>query len=156
MVTSQVAGVREEMRGSVLDDSFYFGSGDILIGGAGNDTFQADALTALYHVGSNGQALDTTKIAVLQDFSQGSDKIQLGGAEYGNLGTLDNTNFVTLDTAYAGDNITGNAKYDMQAGVFIFDANNNLIYDDNGSADGYTIIAHSDGDGIAASDIHIV
>jgi hypothetical protein len=31
-----------------------------------------------------------------------------------------------------------------------------LIYDDNGSADGYTIIAHSDGDGIAASDIHIV
>ncbi len=131
------------------DDRIAGGAGaDVLSGGLGADTFAFSALTDGGSVALN-QTVSASGVSgdFIADFSAISgDIIELLGAAFGLTAVTTGVNFSVLDSGveYNGANIaTGsNTAFDAGAAALIQDGVGNLIYDANGAADGYTILAN--------------
>jgi T5SS/PEP-CTERM-associated repeat protein len=160
------------------DDLYGGGAGvgehDILDGGAGADFltgtagsadfFQNTTSADNFHAVVNGTVSSVTagqSIDQISNFEVGTDKITFEGDYFTHVVAAFNEgiNFSTLAVGveYDGTNAGTNAAYDAKDDALILDGNGNLIYDDNGSDDGYTIVAHVETTGgtVTASDIQV-
>ncbi|MEM7225361.1 MAG: cadherin-like domain-containing protein, partial [Pseudomonadota bacterium] len=131
------------LQGSDGDDVLIGGGGmDTLVGGAGADKFffltPEDGAT----VGQN-QPVSVSGASgdIIADFqiSQG-DTIGINGEAFG-VTDLTAANFATIEGEYDGTNSQGEA-YGNGDPAFLADGQGNLIYDQNGAAEGYTIVAN--------------
>ncbi|WP_374372637.1 cadherin domain-containing protein [Dongia sp.] len=121
---------------------------DVMTGGGGNDLFQNQSTDDNYSVASN-VAASTVNVSLLDritDFDATADKVIFtalydgaGGWQAGHL-FAEGIDFSTITDSYDGTNATSTAFADGKASL-ILDGDNNLIYDANGAADGYTIVA---------------
>jgi Ca2+-binding RTX toxin-like protein len=127
---------------------------DTLIGGGGNDTFKFTALADGTTVAGNKTPAAAGVVAeAITDFVAGADGIAVLKSVFDpegtlGLGPLDASNFTVLSVAYRNNNVTaGNTvsgtRVAWSAGdpSFVVDANEMLIYDPNGAASGYTVLA---------------
>lgn len=132
------------------DDDFISGGvgNDLMTGGTGNDVFQNQSTADNYSVGANTSTagIAPTLYDRITDFDGAADKVAFS-ASYDSTGSwspgqlfAEGLNFSTITNAYDGTNATSSAFAAGEASL-ILDANNNLIYDANGAADGYTIVA---------------
>lgn len=174
-------GANHDGTGNVLDNSLTGNDGanvlsgaggtDVLVGGAGDDGLVGgagnDALTGgdgaddfNYGDPSHGSAVALNADVPgsgdsLVDFVSGLDEFVFMASAFSfadGTDVVDGTNFETV----AGYNGTNGAGTEYAAGndAFIFDTTNStLIYDGNGAADGYTVIATLDTGAVAAGDI---
>jgi hypothetical protein len=150
------------------------GEHDILDGGAGADFltgtngsadfFQNTTSADNFHAVVNGTVSSVTagqSIDQISNFEVGTDKITFEGDYFTHVVAAfnDGLNFSTLadGVEYDGTNAGTNAAYAAKDDALILDGNGNLIYDDNGSDDGYTIVAHVETTGgkLTASDIQV-
>jgi Ca2+-binding RTX toxin-like protein len=139
----------DTLAGGTGNDFLTGGAGvDTMTGGTGNDVFQNQTVSDNYSVGTN-QAVSGINPALydrITDFDAATDKIVFSALYDGAAGWdachlfVEGVDFSTLATGYDGTNATGSAYASGQASL-ILDSNNNLIYDSNGAAAGYTIVA---------------
>lgn len=151
-------GGQDYLSGGAGNDTLDGGSGndflsggagsDVMTGGAGNDFFQNQSPDDNYSVAMN---VDASTIAVslldrIADFDAAADKVIFtalydgaGGWQGGHL-FAEGVDFSTIEGSYNGTNATSSAFVEGKASL-ILDGGNNLIYDANGAADGYTIVA---------------
>lgn len=168
--TDTIAGF-ERYEGSGNDDSMIGGAGaeeligaggdDTLDGRAGNDLLRggrgADDLTGgdgddrFFYAGpeDGGEVLGNVAVSIsgvsgdsLADFDvAGDDTLVIDGNAFG-VTAVDASNFGTIVGEYDGTNGGGSsAAWDNGQAAFIRDGEGNLIYDDNGAEEGYTIVA---------------
>jgi Ca2+-binding RTX toxin-like protein len=157
--------------GGSANDTLYGGYGnDTLIGGVGNDTMSGDLGSDVfrYNATTDGTAVASNQTAAsagavsdeILAFCTGTDSFNFSSGSFTgvSLGTLTNgTNFTSIATAYDGTNASGMAAWSAGNASFIFDsATNNLYYDSNGVAAGYTLVAHISSGSVAAADITVV
>jgi len=142
--------------------------GDILTGGGGADTLTGGdgADTFVYKATSDGNVTATNVSATgleshadtITDFTSGSDVLKLVGNDF-NLanGTLTaGTNFVVLSSVYDGTTLGGAtcSAWSGGSGAVIVDSAHHVIYDANGSGEGYTVLATLDATAtVAATDV---
>ena len=146
---------------------------DTLEGGAGDDTLDggedvddlqggpgADRFT--FEVDEDGvKVMENVKLSelgfevdVVEDFDSGEgDNILLTGDVDALTEALGN--FQTLTEEYDGTNATFSGDPDDPESLLVFDSQGNLIYDDNGQGEGYTVIAQVDQGSVAAEDIQV-
>lgn len=160
------------IRGGDKDDTLYGGTGDDVIdggedddfiesgagadsltGGTGKDTFSFQGTGDGYQKSGNGvaSAAELASADLITDFTSGEDTLLLNSAGFGNISTLiDGANYVEIDDTYDGTNAG------IVSGVpsIIKDGDGTIYYDDNGTGDGYTIVARTDGQ-IEMSDIDV-
>jgi len=152
------------------------GSGaDTLTGGTGVDHFGNALQSDNFHADVNGKVSTVAtpaEIDQIDNFDATVDQVTFDASYFGHLlpagsvggddNLVDGISFSKINTEYDGTNVAAgfNQNYDNQTDTFILDGNNNLIYDNNGSADGYTIVAHinpaTGSPDIAAGNVHIV
>ncbi|WP_374371118.1 cadherin-like domain-containing protein [Dongia sp.] len=156
------AGNDDLIAGNRIGDghhTLYGGLGeDIATGGNGTDHFYfAAASDGFYRTNAQGaESYDR-----ILGFQSGTDKIVFSAA-YDAAGDWDpgqvfqeGVNFLKISGTYTGTN-AASADYDIGKSVLIMDDTGTLYYDDNGSADGYTIVAKVEGGAqVAASDITV-
>ena len=143
---------RSVLRGDEQDNSLQAGDGadiliggggmDRLIGGAGADTFFFQTPEDGATVGQNlAVSVSGASGDVIADFSvsQG-DRIALDGEAFG-VADVTAVNFATIEGEYDGTN-GQSAAYANGAPAFLADGQGNLIFDQNGAAEGYTIVAN--------------
>ena len=148
-----IGGARDDRyQGSEADTLLEGGDGDdILIGGGGMDTLVGGAGADIFFfqspedgaaVGQN-LAVSVSGAAgdIIADFqvSQG-DRIAVDGEAFG-VTDITALNFATIEGEYDGTNGQGEA-YSNGDAAFLADGQGNLIYDQNGIAEGYTIVAN--------------
>lgn len=160
------------IRGGDKDDTLYGGTGDDVIdggadddfidggagadsltGGTGKDTFSFQGTGDGYQKSGNGvaSAAELASADLITDFTSGEDTLLLNSAGFGNISTLiDGANYVEIEDTYDGTNAG------IVSGVpsIIKDGDGTIYYDDNGTGDGYTIVARTDGQ-IEMSDIDV-
>ena len=139
---------------------------DTITGGVGSDTLTggADADTFHYEVTGDGGVVATNDLVsasgvagdTITDFSGAEgDHISFNGEAFG-IAAVTGGNFTVIGAEYNGLNGTSDA-WNAKAASFILDSQGNLIYDDNGAGDGYTIIANvGAGTVVVAADLQIV
>ena len=139
---------------------------DTITGGVGSDTLTggADADTFHYEVTGDGGVVATNGLVsasgvagdTITDFSGAEgDHISFNGEAFG-IAAVTGGNFTVIGAEYNGLNGTSDA-WNAKAASFILDSQGNLIYDDNGAGDGYTIIANvGAGTVVVAADLQIV
>lgn len=128
---------------------------DYLQGGSDADEFYVDQVADNYSVTFNEDLRPgDSQIDRIANFDVSADKIVFdqfyaGGSNgWGSEEAFNPARFITLDsgTLYDGTNVFGNANYTNGNPVLILEdlgaGKYNLIYDDNGAADGYTIVAN--------------
>ena len=155
-------GADNRLSGGAGDDLLHGGLGrDELLGGAGDDRF------AFGGPEDGGQV--TTNISVsaanaagifgdsLADFDvQGDDLLEIDVEAFDLLLVQDGVTFGEIAGEYDGTNGGGaSAAWDAGQATFLKDGAGNLIYDDNGAEEGYTIVAQN-ADGVDADDIQTV
>ncbi|MEK9931450.1 MAG: hypothetical protein VW557_11970, partial [Rhodospirillaceae bacterium] len=131
---------------------------DSLQGGGGADIFayvaplDGDVRTVNGAVGSNGGD-------VISDFVSGTDKISISKAGFDFTSVTDGVNFEVINAGYDGTNSTL-GEFSSSNPVLIYSQSDAaLIYDDNGSSAGYTILLNhqnSASNDIVATDIVLV
>jgi T5SS/PEP-CTERM-associated repeat protein/VCBS repeat-containing protein len=157
----------------ILDGGGAAAGHDVLNGGAGADTlygtngssdfFEVSKQTDNFHAVTNvsTSSISSDAIDQINNFEVGSDKITFDPSYFSHLIASFNEgqNFSTLapGVAYDGTNGGANEAYAAKDDALILDGNGNLIYDNNGSDAGYTIVAHvnTTGGTVSASDIHV-
>jgi hypothetical protein len=144
--------VSSTMIGGIGGDTLAFSSRDVLTGGLGTDQFVASGYAGTFvTVADNEVPSDFADVARITDFVTGEDKLVYDPLNFGYLSSLDADTFIAITDAYDGTNASS-TQYDGGGAVFIFDGNNNLIYDENGTDAGYTIVANFNTD-ITQSDM---
>jgi Ca2+-binding RTX toxin-like protein len=126
---------------------------DTLIGGNAKDTFHYDSASEGYYKATNGVAssAELASADLISDFTSNQDTLSLKSAGFGNISTLiDGANYVEIEDAYDGTN----AGIVSGVPTIVKDGNGTIYYDDNGSGEGYTIVARTDGQ-IEMSDIDV-
>jgi T5SS/PEP-CTERM-associated repeat protein len=141
------------LAGSAGNDFFIGGFGDdSLDGGPGADEFFYDASfyqtkVANQLVSASGETGD-----LISNFDATIDKFLFSLSDFSDFQPITAANFASIVTEYDGTNAGGAA--------YVVDSLNHLIYDDNGNADGYTVLATVDlADGspaISASNLQTV
>ena len=160
-LTDGEAGNAVHFVGGAGDDSYAGGDGDdrleggagddILIGGAGQDhlTGGAGADSFFYQAPGDGTAVgENVAVSVsgasgdtIADFSFAEgDHITLDGESFG-VTDVTAANFAVIGTEYDGTNGQSAAFTDGQS-AFVLDSHGNLIHDQNGAAEGYTVVAN--------------
>ncbi len=128
--------------GDAADNLIAGGEGsDVMTGGDGADLFsylsQADGTEI-----AGNSTVGTTSTDLIQDFESGVDKFVFDATEFDPDAT-----FVTIGSAYNGNN-SG-----VQSGAaFVFDGTH-LIYDEDVTSEGYTVVADTNGQQVTADDI---
>jgi len=120
------------------------GGADTLTGGGGHTTFQFDSPAA------GG--------ATITNFVSGRDIFNLLQSAFGLGSTVTaGQNFSTIATAFNGTSAGVNAAFAAAQPTLVFSTHDDaLYYDSNGSAPGYTLIAHVEpGAVVAPNDIHL-
>ena len=176
----------ERYEGSDNDDNMTGGSGaDELIGAGGNDTLNGRAGNDLLHGGrgadvltggdgddrffyagpeDGGGVLGNVAVSIsgasgdiLADFDVvGDDTLVIDALAFG-VTAVDASNFGTIAAEYDGANGAGSSTaWDNGEAAFIRDGDGNLIYDDNGAEDGYTIVAQDTEDRVSEDDVQVV
>jgi Ca2+-binding RTX toxin-like protein len=163
------AGIAVDFRGGNGDDTLTGDAlGDFLGGGPGNDMLTGGGGNDIFGYGSpdDGTAWDGEANASLitadeiTDFTTTVDKIQLNGLEFEftESGLLDETNFVVITENYTGslsDDIP--SEYTAKNGTVIVDGGGQVIYDGNGSDDGYSVLANvGESTPVVSTDINVV
>ena len=130
---------------------------DTLTGAGGADIFayvapsDGEVRTTNGSVGSNGGD-------VIADFVSGQDKISIDSAGFSLTSLSDGVNFEVISAGYDGTNATS-SDFAASAPVLIYSQSDAaLIYDDNGTTAGYTVLLNnsvSGGNDIIATDIVI-
>ena len=152
----------DTLYGGYGNDTLIGGSGvDTLRGDLGNDVFRYNATTDGTAVASNQTAASAGAVSdEILAFCTVTDSFSFSSGSFTgvSLGALTNgTNFTSIATAYDGTNASGMAAWSAGNASFIFDsATNNLYYDSNGVAAGYTLVAHISSGSVAAADITVV
>lgn len=166
----------DSLRGQGGSDRMAGGSGDdVIAGSGGNDTLNGGAGIDSLNGGDGADDFryadpddgtfvtpnSTPPVAsgdVISDFATGTDEFVFMAAPFGFTAgdpVVDGTNFETV-AGYDGTNATS-TEYAGGDDAFIFDSTNGkLIYDGNGNANGYTVIADLDAGSVAAGDIVLV
>jgi T5SS/PEP-CTERM-associated repeat protein len=123
------------------NDTLVGGPGeDVLDGGEGSDTFRYEAKTDGTQVAAN--ITPTVAGATgdqINNFDATVDKISFSSDAF-NINSIDELNFTVIDEEYNGSNASGEA-YDNGEEAFILDSKGHLIFDNNGSDPGYTVVA---------------
>jgi Ca2+-binding RTX toxin-like protein len=176
----------ERYEGSNNDDDMIGGAGsDELIGAGGDDTLDGRAGNDLLHGGrgadkltggegddrffyagpeDGGRVLGNVAVSIsgasgdsLADFDVvGDDTLVIDGVAFG-VAAVDGSNFGAIAAEYDGTNGAGSsAAWDNGEAAFIRDGEGNLIYDDNGAEEGYTIAAQDTEDQVNADDFQVV
>ena len=147
----------DELLGGAGDDTLIGGEGaDRHIGGSGADRFA-------FEVGEDG--LKVMENVRLSDLGFEADVIEDFDAEEGDmlLLTLEEDpdalaialgNFEVIEGEYDGTNGTSEGWLNGEASLLL-DGEGNLIYDDNGAAEGYTVVAQVEPGSVAAEDIQV-
>ncbi|HET6156890.1 MAG TPA: cadherin-like domain-containing protein [Dongiaceae bacterium] len=144
----------DEIHGGAGDDELFGDAGnDFIAGGSGQDKLDGGSGmdSFFYQTPSDGTqtAVNTLSSNVgpgdqISNFDAAVDKFVFNAAAF-NLVDISSLNFAVSDAVYDGsvDSLTNGASADYQDGKasFIVDSANHLIYDDNGAADGYTVVA---------------
>jgi hypothetical protein len=157
----------DTLDGGADNDFLSGGAGrDVMTGGDGSDLFHIQSVADNFSVGENvaASSISVTQLDQITDFDAAVDKVIFsalydgnGGWAAGHLFT-EGVDFSTLAGSYDGTNATSTAFAGGQTSL-ILDGNNNLIYDANGSAAGYTIVAQiqtADGSAeITASNVQV-
>jgi len=160
----------DTITGGAQNDTISTGFGnDTLIGGAGNDTLTGDLGNDIfrYNLTSHGTAVASNQTAasagaiadMVTAFCTGADSFNFSASAFAvSAGALTNgTNFTSIAAAYDGTNAGTMAAWSAGNASFIFDtATNNLYYDSNGIAAGYTLIANISSGSVVAADIVVV
>jgi Ca2+-binding RTX toxin-like protein len=146
------------------DDILIGGDGDdVLRGGAGADTLTggAGADLFLYKAISDGvfasadEASETLSGDVITDFDAAEgDRIGIDAQAFAVTDIVDGENFAVIGGTYDGANGAGTA-WEAGEAAFIVDDTGTLYYDDNGAADGYTIVAETQGVTLQATDLDV-
>jgi Ca2+-binding RTX toxin-like protein len=151
---------------------------DTLCGGAGVDTLTGNAGADLfsYYAQSDGETVRTAATSpssasvtgdIITDFATGIDKISLLANSFSLFsalgGSLTNgANIVVIGSEYSGSLAAGQATgWDAGGACLIIDnfgsSQHHVIYDANGSADGYTVIATTQASStVAVGDVQLV
>lgn len=147
----------DELSGGAGDDTLAGGQGaDRQTGGSGADRFA-------FEVGEDG--LKVMENVRLSELGFEADVIEDFDAEEGDmlLLTLEGDpdtlaialgNFEVLEGEYDGTNATSEGWQNGEASLLL-DGEGNLIYDDNGAAEGYTVVAQVEPGSVAAEDIQV-
>ena len=148
---------QDTLSGGAGDDTLAGGQGaDRQSGGSGSDRFA-------FEVGEDG--LKVMQNVRLSELGFEADVIEDFDAEEGDhlLLTLEGDpgalaialgNFETLEEEYDGTNATSQGWQNGEASLLL-DGEGNLIYDDNGAAEGYTVVAQVEPGSVAAEDIQV-
>jgi Ca2+-binding RTX toxin-like protein len=158
------------MDGGTGNDLLVGGSGhDTMTGGAGNDAFKYVALADGTTVAGNQTPAGAGVVPdQVEGFVSGADKVLVLKSVFDpegtiGLGALDLGNLTVIDVAYSNDNVTaGNTVSGTRAAwnagdpSFVVDANKTLIFDPNGAASGYTVLADLGDATPAPADIVVV
>ncbi len=159
-------GGADTLSGGTDDDSLAGNSGnDTMFGGAGIDSLNGGDGADDFRYADAGDgsvvALNADPVGAgdaVVGFATGVDEFVFVAAAFGFTAgdpVAEGTNFETV-AGYDGTNATS-AEYAGGNDAFIFDSTNGkLIYDGNGNADGYTVIADLDAGAVAAGDIVLV
>lgn len=126
------------------------GGDDVIAGGAGSDVMVGDEGADLFSYLSLADGTDiagnttvgSVSTDLVEDFESGVDKFVFDAAEFDPGAT-----FVTIGSAYNGNN-SG-----VESGAaFVYDGTH-LIYDEDVSAEGYTVVADTNGKTVTSDDI---
>nr|WP_240953504.1 FecR domain-containing protein [Sneathiella chinensis] len=126
---------------------------DTMTGGAGADSFWFDGVGDIASVAGNG--VFSGAADVITDFETGQDKVHLDPYGFAFDGGYDPTDdFLTTIgmAAYDGTNVDYGDGQDTGEAKVIFDGTT-LYYDENGSGEGYSVIARLDTGEITGADI---
>ncbi len=165
----------DQLNGRDGNDSLTGDAGDdALSGGAGDDTL-AGGQGADQHIGGSGadrfafevgeDGLKVMENVRLSDLGFEADVIEDFDAEEGDmlLLTLEEDpdalaialgNFEVIEGEYDGTNGTSEGWLNREPSLLL-DGEGNLIYDDNGAAEGYTVVAQVEPGSVAAEDIQV-
>ena len=126
---------------------------DIVTGGADDDSFYVDAVEEATIVALNGVFASSSD--VITDFTTTSDFLVLGSsfAFSGSYDAADDFLTTIGGSAYDGTNADYTGGQDTGEAKLIFDGSY-LYYDDNESADGYTVIAEFTSGTIVGADVN--
>jgi Ca2+-binding RTX toxin-like protein len=138
----------DQLSGAAGDDFIVGGLGeDELDGGAGSDKFYYQTPSDGTHTAENILASKVSSGDVISNFDakvDGGDKLVFN-AEAFHIDGVSTLNFIASDAEYDGtaESLTNGVSADYREGnaSFIMDGANHLIYDDNGAAAGYTVVA---------------
>jgi Ca2+-binding RTX toxin-like protein len=158
------AGGNDALDGGAGDDHLDGGGGndmlsgglgdDRMVSGGGSDIFRFDSAAEGRAVLSDAAVtLDSGRHNSMEDFTSGSDSIQLNASAFGiSTPLVNNTNFVALGTAYTGSNsgITGGVSH------IITDTNGTVYHDADSATAGFTVIAESNGTAPVIGDFSFV
>jgi Ca2+-binding RTX toxin-like protein len=138
----------DQLLGEAGSDFIVGGPGeDKLDDGGGSDSFFYQGPSDGTHTAVNTLASNVGTGDVVMNFDATigtGDKLVFNAAAF-NIAAISSLNFAASDAEYDGTagSLTNGASSDYQDGKasFIMDGGNHLIYDDNGAADGYTVVA---------------
>jgi Ca2+-binding RTX toxin-like protein len=136
-------GGDDVLSGSGGNDRLIGGAGrDTLTGGAGVDTFAFTAPSDGFPFEANLPAYAAGSVGdLIADFNSAEgDRLEFNAAAF-DVASIDASNFVIMNEEYNGANAAANAGHAAGEPTFVFDGASNLIYDANGAAAGYTILA---------------
>ncbi len=149
----------EGITGSSAADTITGGSGsETLTGGGGADSLQGAGGTDTFayvlpsdgEVRSSNGAVGTNNGDNIVDFTSGVDQISISGAGFDFTSINNGVNFEIINAGYDGTNSTL-GEFSSANPVLIYSQSDEaLIYDDNGSGAGYTILLNH-GSGVAGS-----
>ncbi|MFT6556759.1 FecR domain-containing protein [Sneathiella sp.] len=144
------------LNGGDDNDSLTGGSGlDTMNGGDGVDRFFFDALSDAVDVAFN--TVFNGSSDVIEDFQTGVDRLVLDGLEFDFNGSFDAADdFLSTigGVAFDGTNADYSDAQNTGEAKLIFDGSR-LYYDDNESADGYTVVAEFSSGDISGADVDV-
>ncbi len=148
---------QDTLSGGAGDDTLAGGEGaDLHTGGSGADRFA-------FEVGADGvKVMQNVRISelgfeadVIEDFNaEEGDELLLTLEGDADALAIALGNFETLEGEYDGTNATSEGWQNGEASLLL-DGEGNLIYDDNGAAEGYTVVAQVEPGSVAAEDIQV-